>query len=144
MRAVARGGGRRGIVERKYYEDSRRLSLYWPAEHVSLWEVSGGRLSIRLHSGDLHEFDEGEAREMLAIVPKYLWRLVKVPLMLRYVREESGVARYHVMGDVWQRRLVELLLRSRLSSEGVESLDLREFRGLVSKYRSMIFVSISR
>jgi len=130
------------VVERKYLEDSRRFSLYWPSETLTIHELSSGRRFVRLHSGDLHEFDESEIGELLEAIPKYYWKLMRVPLMLRYHREEDGSVKLIVEGDVWQARLVELLLTGNISSDGLQSLSINQFSKLVSKFKSLVFVTL--
>ena len=130
-------------VERKYVEDSRKLSLYWPAETITIYDLSLGRKSIRLHSGDLHEFDEGEVGRLLEITPKYYWKLMRIPLMLRYYKEEDGTVKLSVEGGVWQARLAELLLTGEVSSEGLKNLSLNQFSKLVSRYKTLVFVTLA-
>jgi len=133
----------RRAVERRYVEESRRLSLYWPAETITIYDIYLGRRSIKLHSGDLHEFDEGEVRELLEITPKYYWKLMRIPLMLRYQKEEDGTVKLNVEGGVWQARLVELLLTGNVSSEGLSNLSLGQFSKLVSRYKTLVFVTLT-
>lgn len=133
----------RKIVERKYMEDTRRLSLYWPAETITLYELHSGRRSIRLQSGDLHELEKGEVEKLLEVVPKYYWKLMRVPLMLRYHKDEDGTVRFIVEGGIWQARLVELLVTGRVSSEGLTQLSLSEFSKLITSYKSLVFVTIT-
>jgi uncharacterized protein (UPF0216 family) len=130
-------------VERKYVEDSRKLSLYWPAETITIYDLSLGRKSIKLHSGDLHEFDEGEVGKLLEITPKYYWKLMRIPLMLRYYKEEDGTVKLSVEGGVWQARLAELLLTGEVSSEGLKNLSLNQFSKLVSRYKTLVFVTLA-
>lgn len=130
-------------VERKYVEDSRKLSLYWPAETITIYDLSLGRKFIRLHSGDLHEFDEGEVGRLLEITPKYYWKLMRIPLMLRYYKEEDGTVKLSVEGGVWQARLAELLLTGEVSSEGLKNLSLDQFSKLVSRYKTLVFVTLA-
>lgn len=130
-------------VERKYVEDSRKLSLYWPAETITIYDLSLGRKFIELHSGDLHEFDEGEVGRLLEITPKYYWKLMRIPLMLRYYKEEDGTVKLSVEGGVWQARLAELLLTGEVSSEGLKNLSLNQFSKLVSRYKTLVFVTLA-
>jgi len=132
----------RRSVERKYRDDLRRLSHYWPAEEVTIEELSRGRRWVRLHSGDRHLFADDEVDRLLERVPFYFHRLMSVPITLRYVRDSTG-GRYVVLGGPWQRRLVEILLRGDYSYDGVGELRVSEFMKLNREYRSLIFVSVS-
>lgn len=131
------------IIRQKYLDSARRLRSSLPAEAVSLYEASRGRLRVRLYSGEVHEMDRGEVERLLSEVPPYFWKLVKVPVVLRYEKPGGGPARYVVLGGSWQRRLVEIMLRGDYSEAGVESLSVSEFQRIVSKYPSLVFVSIS-
>jgi len=133
----------RRVIERKYVEDSRKLSLYWPAETITIYDLYAGRRSIKLHSGDIHELDEAEVKRLLEAIPRYYWKLMRVPLMLRYHKEEDGTVKFIVEGGVWQARLVELLLAGRVSSEGLPHLSLSEFSRLIHYYKSLVFVTIT-
>lgn len=129
-------------LERKYREDLRRLSQYWPAETVTLEEASRGRLEIRLHGGLRHRFSRDEVERLLGEVPEFLWRSLRLPLLLRY--EIAGtVAYYRVLGDRWQRRLAEIMLRGEYSYEGLERMRVSEFQLVLKKYRSLVFVGLS-
>jgi len=132
----------RRSIERKYRDDLRRLSAYWPAEEVPLEELARGRRWVRLHSGDRHVFSDEEVERLLARVPFYFHSLMTVPIRLRYERDSSG-GRYHVLGGPWQRRLVELLVRGDYSFEGLGSIRVSEFMRLSREYRSLVFVSVS-
>ncbi len=133
----------REVVERKYVEDSRKLSLYWPAETITIYDLYMGKRSVMLHSGDIHEFEESEVEELLKIIPKYYWKLMRVPLMLRYNKDEDGNVKLIVEGSVWQARLVELLLTGEVSSAGIQSVTLSQFSKLISKFKSLVFVTLT-
>jgi len=77
------------------------------------------------------------------VVPPYFRPFMRVPILLSYVKEEDGAARYLVMGDRWQRRLAELMVRGDYSSEGVTELSVDEFVKLLREFRSLVFVSLS-
>ncbi len=133
----------KNAVTRKYRDDVRRLSQLWPAEFITLEDLYRGRRQIRLHSGEVHVFDDSEVDRILGEVPQYIWGLVRVPLLLHYIKYEDGTIRYKVSGDVWQRRLAELLISGTLSSTGISELSVSSFARLISRYKTMVFVSIS-
>ncbi|MCE4604334.1 MAG: DUF61 family protein [Aeropyrum sp.] len=140
------GKGRKGIrrlVESKYREAASRLSQNLPAEHVSLYEASRGRLGVRLHSGDEHVMEPSEVESLLEITPPYFWKLAKIPIVLRYEKRASGSARYVVQGDSWTRRLVELMVRGEYGPEGVRELSVSEFKKLIARYKTLFFVTLS-
>ncbi|MEM4507902.1 MAG: DUF61 family protein [Acidilobaceae archaeon] len=130
------------FLDKKYEEILKRIAKLWPAESVTLKEVSKGRRFLRLQSGDVHEFEEKEIRNVLSKVPPYVWDLVKLPIILRYKRFEDGTYEIKVEGDVWQKRLVELLLKGQMTSKGMEKLDYESFRALLSEYRTLIFIGL--
>ena len=129
------------IIEEKYKDSVRRLSAYWPQEFPTLTQLEEGKKSIRLASGATHEFDPGEVERLLELVPSYFKDFMKVPVLFRY-EKIGGRARYRVLGDYWQRRLVELMLTGDYSYEGVEELSVDEFIALLSRYKSLVFVTI--
>ncbi len=129
-------------VERRYREDVRKLSTYWPSSYLSLSDLARGARSIQLHSGDTHVFDEDEVSRLLSTVPRYFHGLMKVPITLRYEKRRSE-AKYRVLGDVWQKRLVELLLHGDYSYTGLEELTVSEFIELLRRYKSLVFVSVT-
>ena len=136
-------GRLRRKIEDRFKDDIKRLSLLWPSEQVYIDEVARGRTKVQLHSGDYHEFDSNEVSRLLSSVPKYFWKIMKVPIVLRYEKQESGYSRCIVEGDVWQRRLVELLVTGSVSSEGLREVSLSQFRYLLSNYGSMVFVRVT-
>ncbi len=128
-------------VARRYREEVRKLQAYWPAESVTVAEAAAGRKRVRLHSGDTHFFDDSEVEDVASRVPVYMRELARLPILFMYHRDRSG-ARYLVLGDQWQRRLVEILLRGEFSYDGVRELRVSEFIELARRYRSLIFVRI--
>lgn len=136
------GESLRRRVEKRYREDLRRLRAYWPAEQVTLAQAARGRRSIRLHSGDTHEFDEVELRDALSRVPRVFHGNMRLPITLRYTKSQTG-AYYEVLGDNWQARLVELLLTGTYSYRGLRRLTVSQFISLNRRYRTLIFVSIT-
>ncbi|MCX8196019.1 MAG: DUF61 family protein [Acidilobaceae archaeon] len=132
----------REYLARALKEEARRLAALLPAESITLMELSRGRRELRLNSGDLHRLREEEVERLLQLVPVYLWLNVRVPLLLRYRREEDGSSRYLVEGDIWQRRLAALMLGLGLSAEGAAELSVAQFGELVAKFGSLVFVSI--
>ncbi|MEN2999559.1 MAG: DUF61 family protein [Acidilobaceae archaeon] len=129
-------------LQRKFREEARRLSALLPAESLTLLELSKGRRYVRLNSGDLHELREEEVGRLLSSVPLYLWLNVRVPLLLRYRREEDGRSLYLVEGDIWQRRLAEIMISGKFSAEGRRELSLDEFRQIIARYSSLVFVAL--
>ncbi len=131
----------RRIVEKKYREDLRRLHSQWPREQVSLEEAHAGKTVVPLIGGGLHKFDPRELEDLFSLVPPYLWHLVKIPVLLRY--ERIGNKRYYrVLGGVWQKRLVELMLDGDYSYEGIELLTITRFKALLTRYKSILFVTL--
>ena len=128
--------------ERKYRDELRRLSLYWPSESVSLEEALAGRLEIRLHSGALYRFSREEVEKLAELAPSYIHSKLMLPLLLRY-QLVGAVSFYIVLGDRWQRRLAELMLHGRYSYEGLDRLRVSEFQRIIARYPSLVFVSLS-
>ncbi len=132
----------RRLVERKYRNDIQRLSRYWPKELVSLEEAYSGRSYIYLQNGETHDFSRDEISLLASSIPRFLWRLVSLPLLLRY--EVIGTERhYRVLGNIWQKRLAEIMLIGDYSYSGKEKLTISEFSTILRKYRSLIFVNLS-
>ncbi|MCE4618618.1 MAG: DUF61 family protein [Desulfurococcales archaeon] len=129
-------------VETRYREELRKLSSYWPAEYVTLQELSEGKTTIRLQTGGSHTFSPDEVSKLLETIPTYFHKLMRVPITLRYERI-GGVSQYKVLGDQWQRRLVELLLTEKYSYQGKDVLSVNEFIQLLKKYKSLVFVSVT-
>jgi len=125
-----------------YRRDLSTLAGYMPAKYITLTEVKNGTRHITLASGLIHEIDDSEASRILEAVPSYFWDLMRIPMVFNYIRWSDGSVSYRVQGDVWQRRLVEILLTGDYSSTGVEEISSDEFRRLLKSYRSLIFVSI--
>jgi len=140
---VEAGGKLKRRIEERFKNDIKRLSLLWPSEHLYIDEVANGRTSVRLHSGDWHEFDPDDVTRLLSRVPRYFWKIMKVPIVLRYEKHENGYTRCLVEGDVWQRRLVELLVKGEVSSEGLEEVSIHQFRLLLGSYGSLVFVRVT-
>ncbi|MCE4601355.1 MAG: DUF61 family protein [Desulfurococcales archaeon] len=135
-------GELRKYVERKYREELRRLSSYWPAEYLTLRELRDGKRLVKLQTGETHALAEDEVERLLEAVPFYFHDLVRIPITLRY-EKVGGVARYRVLGDRWQRRLVEILLTGNYSYRGLEELSVEEFIRLLRMYKSLVFVSVT-
>ena len=129
-------------VRRKYAEEVRRLQAYWPAELVTLEEL-GSRRQVRLLDGSYHELDEADVVRLLSAVPRYFWPFMRVPLLLSYVKTETGLTRYVVVGDRWQRRLAEIMATGDYSAEGLAELNPEQFFRVLKNYRSLVFVSLS-
>ncbi len=131
------------IIERRYLESARRLSTMIPKEQLSLQQLAAGARRIRLLNGDVHEISDDEASRLLEAVPPYFWRHMRVPLMLKYVKSSEGGSRYEVQGDVWQRRLVEIMLTGSYSVSGLSEISVSDFKKIIAKYPSMVFVSLA-
>ncbi|MCS7107718.1 MAG: DUF61 family protein [Acidilobaceae archaeon] len=129
-------------LQRKFREEARRLAALLPAESLTLMELSRGKREVRLNSGELHALREEEVRALLSSVPPFLWLNCRVPLLLRYRREEDGRSLYLVEGGIWQRRLAEIMLSNNLTAEGKGELSPEEFRHLLGKYGSLVFVTL--
>ncbi len=130
------------IIERKYRSDIRRLASYWPVEQITLMQAHDGKISIRLQNGEIHDFSPEEINILLEQVPRFLWKLFSIPIMLRY--ENIGGERfYRVLGDIWQRRLVEIMLTGNYTYKGKETLTISEFSIIIRRFKSLIFVSLS-
>jgi len=131
------------LIERRYLEAARRLSALLPREQVSLQDLAGGVRRVPLVGGDFHEVSDEEVERLLSVVPPYFWRHMKVPLILRYVKRSDGSGRYEVQGDAWQRRLAELMLTGSYTVSGVSEVSVSEFKRLVARYPSLVFVSLT-
>lgn len=127
----------------KYRRDAARLSTLLPESTLTIEDLSRGIREVKLYSGDTHVIDDEEARRLVEKVPPYFWQLMRVPIVFKYVRYQDGTRRYIVMGDSWQRRLVEILLTGDYSSDGLAELEIDEFATLLSRYKTIIFVTVS-
>ncbi len=134
---------RDAIVARYYYEISR-MKFTMAAESVTLKELlSREPPTILLHDGTLHEVDRDQLARLAGIIPRYLWDLVKLPIIIRLTRYEDGTRVYAVAGDAWQRRAVELIVRGKMSPDGLERLEPEEFRRLLRVAGSLVFTSLT-
>ncbi|AMD31139.1 MAG: DUF61 family protein [Acidilobus sp.] len=124
-----------------YREEVRKLQASWPTRQLSLRELKGTPF-IELTDGTLHEFNQEEVDRLLSQVPEYFWDFMAIPLLLHYMRTESGIAKYTVVGNRWQMRLAEIMLRGDYSANGVSELGIEEFLEIIRKYRSLVFVSL--
>ncbi|BAN90847.1 DUF61 family protein [Aeropyrum camini] len=140
---MKQGKATRRYIETRYRETAKRLAQNIPRETVTLYEASRGRVRITLYSGETHILDRAEVQSILEIAPPYFWKLARIPIVLRYEKTASGVARYVVQGDSWQKRLVEIIVRGDYSPEGLGELTVSQFQKLVARYRSIFFVTIS-
>ena len=131
------------IIERRYLESARRLSTMIPGEQLSLQQLAAGARRVRLLNGEVHEISDDEASRLLEAVPQYFWRHMRVPIMLRYVKSGDGGSRYEVQGDVWQRRLVEIMLTGSYSVSGLSEISVSDFKKIVARYPSIVFVSLT-
>ncbi|MGC9071759.1 MAG: DUF61 family protein [Acidilobus sp.] len=129
-------------VRARWREEVRRIQSHWPAEQLTLEELKS-RASISLIDGTVHEMDPEEVARLLKIVPPYFRQFMKVPLLVGYVKEEDGTSRYVVMGDRWQRRLAELMVRGDYSADGIVELSVDDFVRLLMEFRSLVFISLS-
>ena len=135
------GRAARALASR-YREELRRLSLYWPAESVTLEQALAGRSRVRLHGGQEHQFSRDELERLASQVPPYLRGLVRLPLLLRY-EAIGSTRRYRVLGGPWQRRLAEIMLRGTYTYTGLETLRVSEFQRIAARYGSLVFVGLT-
>ncbi|GAB6147952.1 DUF61 family protein [Stetteria hydrogenophila] len=131
------------LITSRYRHEVSKLQSYRPASTITLEKaMASARPGVPLADGSFHEFDPWQLREMAGEIPRILWPLVNLPVTLTYERDSSGRAFFHVAGDIWQKRAVGLLLSGELTSEGRSELTVEEARLLLSKYRSLFFVSL--
>ncbi len=131
-------------LKERVRRDLRTLRAYWPSEYFSISQLINEELPlIPLSCGDLHEVDKEQLRKIKEHIPEHLWDLVKLPFTFRYEKDRDGRSWYVVLGDRWQKRAVELLVHGKLSSEGVERIDVEDFKKLIRDFSTLIFVSIS-
>jgi len=134
---------RKKIIEKRYRTDIGKLQAYWPVELITLEDIiEHGVSHVKLANGESHEIDDQQARRMADVIPDYLWSLVRLPLLFRYERDDSGRSWYVVLGGNWEKRAVELLLTGKMTSDGKERIGVAEFRRLLSNYQSLVFVSL--
>jgi len=127
----------------KYRSDRIRLASLLPENQVTLEDLYKGVSNVRLKSGEIHVFDGVEVERLLSEVPQYFWRLMRVPLILKYVKYRDGSRKYIVVGDVWQRRLCEILVRGDYSSTGMAEIEVEDFIRLLARYKTIIFVTVT-
>lgn len=131
------------LVTSKYRREVSKLQSYWPASFITLEEaMSSNKPGIPLLDGTFHEFDPEHIKGMAREIPKILWPLINLPILLHYERDSTGRTLFRVAGDSWQRRAVALLLTGELTADGKSVLEASEALELLSKYRSLFFVTL--
>ncbi len=131
-------------ITEKLRKDLGSLRTYWPSTYFSISQLlDRDFLLIPLNSGDFHEVDRNQLIKIKEYIPEHLWDLIKLPLTFRYEKDNDGRSWYVIIGNRWQKRAVEILIYGKLSSEGLEKIDVQEFKKLVKNFSSLIFVSIS-
>lgn len=130
-------------LQKKVFEKINEAQKLWPVEEINLEDIFKGKLHVLLANNEYHEFDKTELNEVLQIVPQYFWKFVKLPLLLRFNKDSEGRSWYSILGDVWQKRLAEMLLTGKYSVDGMNELDVEMFLKVLKKYKSLIFVSVS-
>ena len=131
------------LVTERYRRDISSLQAYWPQELFTLEHLlRTGSTRIKLVNGEEHYIDREQLEKLSRIIPKYLWELVKLPLLFRYERDERGRSWYIVLGDNWQKRAVELILTGKLTSEGRSMVGVEEFRRIIREFDTLVFVGL--
>ena len=130
-------------LQKKILDKINETQKLWPKESVNLIEISDGKTSVLLANNEYHEFDKEEIKTVLDTVPQYFWKFIKLPILLRYNKDSEGRSWYDVLGDVWQKRLVEILITGQYSYDGIQELDVEMFLKILKKFKSLIFVSVS-
>lgn len=137
------GERQRSIVTSRYRSEVSKLQSYWPASYITLQDaMSSGRPGVPLQDGSFHEFDPEQLAHLAGEIPRIMWPLVMLPITLEYERDPTGRALYRVMGGSWQRRAVALLLTGKLTADGVAVLEASDALRLISRYRSLFFVTL--
>ncbi len=127
------------IYQRVLY-DKLRFEQLEPLEKPSLYEVLRGKMCIRLASGDMHCFDRREVLELARSIPWYMHKLVKLPIMLTYHRDEWG-SYFKLRGDSWCARALSALVGGNALLEKYR-LTVTEAETLLARFKTLVFVSI--
>ncbi|MET1101753.1 MAG: DUF61 family protein, partial [Pyrodictiaceae archaeon] len=85
--------------------EKRKLEQTSPLEYKTLYELlESPQPSIRLTSGDLHRISRRELLRLASILPWYLHRLVKLPLVFKYKRSYWDARFILLNNDRWSAR----------------------------------------
>jgi len=128
-------------IQRRIAYEEKRIRETIPAEYRSLKELLGEkRPCITLQSGIEHCIDESELRELARIVPWYLHRLVKLPIVLVY--SKTGYKSFfRIRGDRWSCYTVGILLKNRLWY-CPETIDVEAAYKLLKRFKTVFLVTI--
>ncbi|HIQ56359.1 MAG TPA: DUF61 family protein [Pyrodictium sp.] len=128
-------------IRRRIAYEEKRIRETTPAEYRSLKELlEEKRPCITLQSGVEHCIDKEELKELARIVPWYLHRLVKLPIVLVYSKIGSK-SFFRVRGDRWSCYTVGILLKGRLW-HCLETIDVEAAYKLLKRFKTVFLVTI--
>lgn len=128
-------------IRRRMVYEEKRIRETAPAEYRSLKELlEEKRPCITLQSGIEHCIDEKELKELARIVPWYLHRLVRLPIILVY--SKAGFKSFfRVRGDRWSCYTVGMLLKGQLWY-CPETIDVETAYKLLKRFKTVFLVTI--
>jgi len=135
-------GGSNFII-RKYQKDIVSLFNSTPRDRKSLKHILEKQdYTIELKDGTIHKLDKNEVSLAAQKIPWYLHPRTRVPIVIEYV--SVGDRRiFRVLGDKWDRRIVEVLLKGEFGLDGKRVLEYIEVARLISLYKSLFTIILS-
>jgi len=128
-------------IRRKMVYEEKRIRENIPAEYRSLKELLGEKKPcITLQSGVEHCIDENELKRLAGIVPWYLHRLIRLPIVLVYSKAGSK-SLFRVRGDRWACYTVGILLKGQLW-HCTETIDVEAAYKLLKRFKTVFLVTI--
>ncbi|MCE4614135.1 MAG: DUF61 family protein [Desulfurococcales archaeon] len=135
-------GGSNFII-RKYQRDIVSLFNTTPRKRKSLKHILEEQdYTIELKDGTIHKLDKNEVIYAAENIPWYLHPRTLIPIVIEYAAVGDKRV-FRVMGDKWDRRIVEVLLKGEFGVEGERILEYNEVAKLISLYKSLFTIILS-
>lgn len=126
----------KGVFER----EKRRLVSY-PLNTYFLNELEIKDYYVRLSNDQQLILKSEDINRLKRAIPRFLHEKLKIPLLIHITLNPK--CRFEVKGDTWQIRVIEMLIRNRISWQPDACLSENEFIEAIKMLGSLVHVSFS-
>jgi len=110
-----------------------------PISFYSLSQLEIRDYVINLSNGDKKIIKKEDIYNLKKSLPEFLHEKLKIPVIINITLNQK--CKYQIRGDVWQARVVEMLLRQKVSWEPNTCLSEEEVAIAIQRLSSLIHIS---
>lgn len=127
---------------KRWFEREKVKLFSSPINYYPLEQLGDNDCEVKFDNGDIKILRKEDIYNLKKILPRFIHEKLKIPVVIYISMNEK--CRFQLKGDVWQARVIEMLLGKRVSWQPERCLTEEEVIKIMQILKSLLHISFKK